>query len=45
MFRKWSVWQGNTPEKSLAQLKQAIESLGQVSNSEFEVYFRPICIN
>ena len=45
MLKKWSVGQGNTPEKSLAQLKPAIESLGKVYKSEFEVYLSPVSIN
>ena len=39
MLGKWSVGQGNTPEKSLDKLKQAIESLGEVYKSQLEVYF------
>jgi len=42
---KWSVAPGNTPEKSLDKLKQAIESFGEVYKSEYEVYFSPIFIN
>jgi hypothetical protein len=45
MLGKWSVGQGNTPEKSFDKLKQAIESLGEVDKSEFEVYFSSIFIN
>jgi hypothetical protein len=36
---------GNTPEKYLDKLKQAIESLGEVYKSEYEVYVSPIFIN
>jgi predicted RNase H-like HicB family nuclease len=45
MLAKWSVGQGNTLEKSLDKLKQAIESLGEVYKSESEVYLSPISIN
>jgi predicted RNase H-like HicB family nuclease len=42
---KWFVGQGNTPEKALDKLKQAIESLGELYKSESEVDIRPISIN
>jgi predicted RNase H-like HicB family nuclease len=45
VFGKWSVGQGNTPEKSLDKLKQAIESWGEVYKSQYEVYLSPISIN
>jgi len=45
MLGKWSVGQGNTPEIFFDKLKQAIEALGEVYKSEFEVYFSYISIN
>ena len=36
--------QGNTPEKALDKLKQAIESLGELYKSESEVDIRPILL-
>ena len=37
--------QGDTPEKFLDKLKQAIESFSEVYESESEVYLSPISIN
>ncbi len=39
------VGQGETPEKSIDKLKEAIESFFEVYNSEDNVYSRPIHID
>ncbi|MEG4035501.1 type II toxin-antitoxin system HicB family antitoxin [Microcoleus sp. S36b_A4] len=39
------VGQGNTPEKSIDKLKQAIESFSEVYESESDVYLSPLSIN
>ena len=37
--------QGNTPEKSIDRLKQAIESFSQVYEAESDIYLSPLAIN
>ena len=39
------VGQGNTPEKSIDKLKQAIESFSEVYESESDIYLSPLSIN
>ena len=39
------VGQANTPEKSIDQLKQAIESFSEVSEAESDIYLSPLAIN
>jgi predicted RNase H-like HicB family nuclease len=39
------VGQGNTPEQSIDQLKQALESFSEVYESESDVYLSPRSIN
>jgi predicted RNase H-like HicB family nuclease len=39
------VGQGNTPEQSIDQLKQAIESFSEVYEAESNIYLNPLAIN
>jgi predicted RNase H-like HicB family nuclease len=39
------VGQGNTPEQSIDQLKQAIESFSEVYEAESDIYLSPLAIN
>ncbi|MEO9123985.1 MAG: hypothetical protein ABI262_04690 [Microcoleus sp.] len=39
------VGEGNSPEQSIDQLKQAIESFFQVYEAESDIYLSPLAIN
>ena len=39
------VGQGNTAERSIDHLKQAIESFSEVYEAEFDIYLNPLAIN
>ena len=39
------VGQGNTAERSIDQLKQAIESFSEVYEAESDIYLSPLAIN